>query len=308
MTKVNPLTDHQSVNITSRYPFCLTVLAERPCDTIELVLWGRQTVWTNQLQEGLGQVWEFQFLAAKYSSESGCVTLHSTPRSTKSKLSPEDKNALSITSRFDGGSEQATKFANLRDLLEAKYSGLAEVEARISSLQFYCQDEVIVFNKTGSTSDRLKENLDKLVYIGCGSCSRVLEQDQNGIYGQCPYCVVTNPQYKYSIGHFYKPLTLSLSDDHVSVEVDAFNSVISRLFPDFPARMLLQRTRAARDQGYGNSFVDSVNALVTKGRQCKTLVACRVVLDENSFIENRSFTLRKINISEGGFRSNLDRK
>ena len=264
----------------------------------------------NELQEGLGRVWEFQFLTAKYSSDSGCVTLHSTPKSTRSKLAPEDKNALSIMSRFDEDSEQARKFANLRDLLESKYSGLARVEARISLVQFHCQDEVIVLDQMGSTKDRLKENLEKLVYIGCGSCSRVLEQDQNSVYGQCSYCVVANPQYKYSIGHYYKPLTITLSDSHVSVEVEAFNSAISRFFLDFPAKTLLQRTAHAvsRDQSYVDSFVDSVDALITKGTQCKALVACRVVLDENSFIENRSFTLRQIDVSEGGFRSNLDGK
>lgn len=267
-------------------------------------------MWMNQLQEGLGRVWEFQFLTAKYRNDSGCMTLHSTPRSTKSKLSTEDKNALSIMSRFDEGSEQARKFANLRDLLEAKYSGLAEVEARISSVQFHCQDEVITLDQTGSTRDQLKENLEKLVYIGCGSCSRVLVQDQNGIYGQCSHCVVTNPQYKYSLGHYYKPLTICFSDAYVSIEVEAFNSVISRLFLDFPAKALLQITARAssRDQGYLDSFVERVDALVTKGSQCKALFACRVALDENSFIENRSFTLRQIDVSEGGFRSNLDGK
>lgn len=264
----------------------------------------------NQLQEGLGWVWEFQFLAAKYSSDGGHVTLNSTPRSTKSKLPPEDKNVLSIMSRFDKGSEQARKFTNLRDLLELKYSGLAEVEARISSVQFHCQDEVIVLDQMGSLKDRLKENLVKLVYIGCGSCSRILEQDQNGVYGQCSYCVVANPQYKYSIGHYYKPLTISLSDSYVSVEVDAFNSAISHLFLDFPAKTLLQRTAHAgsRDQSYVDSFVDSIDALITKGTQCKANIACRVALDENSFIENRSFTLRQIDVSEGRFYSNLDEK
>ena len=264
----------------------------------------------NQLQEGLGRVWEFQFLTAKYSSDCGHVTLHSTPRSTKSKLPPEDKNAVAILSRFDEGSEQARKFANLRDLLESKYSGLAEVEARISSVQFHCQDEVIVLDQMASTKDQLKENLEKLVYIGCSSCSRVLQQDQNGVYGQCSYCIVANPQYKYSIGHYYKPLTISLSDSYVSVEVDAFSSAISHLFLDFPAKTLLQKTAYAgsRDQIYVDSFVDSVDALITKGTQCKALVACRVALDENSFIENRSFTLRLINVLEGSFRSNLDEK
>lgn len=256
----------------------------------------------NQLQEGLGKVWEFQYLTAKYSSDSGCVSLHSTPRSAKSNLSPEDKNACSITSRFDKSSEEARKFASLCDLLEAKYSALAEVEAKISLVKFHCQDDVTIFDQTGATRDELKENLDKLVYIGCGSCSRLLIQDQNGVYGQCSHCVVTNPHYKYTIAHYYKPLTICLSDCHVSVEVEAFNSVISRLFEGFPAKTFQQRT-ATRDQSYVDSFVERVEALVTKGSQCTALIACRITLDENSFIENRSFTLQKLDVSESGFRS-----
>ena len=252
----------------------------------------------NQLQEGLGQVWEFQFLTAKYSGDSGYVCLHSTPRSTKSKLSSEDENARVITSRFNQSTEAARKFASLRDLLEAKYSGLAEVEAKISSVQFHCQDDVIIFDQTGSTRGELKANLEKLVYIGCGSCSRVLIQDQNGIYGQCSHCVVTNSRYKYTIAHYYKPMTICFSDRHVSVEVEAFDSVISRLFRDFPAKTLLQ--------SYVDSFAERVKALVSKGFQYKVLIACHISLDENSFIENRSFTLRKLDVLESGFRSRPD--
>ena len=258
----------------------------------------------NQLQEGLGKVWEFQYLTAKYNNDSGCVSLHSTPRTTKLKLSLEDKHACSITSRFDESAEEARKFVNLRDLLEAKYSGLAEVDAKICSVQFHCEDEIIILDQSGSARDQLKENLDKLVYIGCGSCSRVLLQDQNGVYGQCSYCVGTNSHYKYTIGHYYKPLTFCLSDCHVFVEVEAYNSVISRLFGDFPAKTLLQRTanRSSRDQSYEDSFVERVEALVTKEFQCKALIACRIALDENSFIEDRSFTLQNLDISESEFR------
>ena len=275
---------------------CFPVLTECPSDKIELFLWGRQAAWLNQLQEGLGQVWEFQFLTAKYNSDNGCMSLHSTPRSTKSKLRPKDKNAQCIMSRFHGGDKEAKKFANIRDLLESKYAGLAEVKARISSVHFNCQDEVITVDQNGSARDQLKENLHKLVYIGCGSCMRVLPQDQNGIYGQCSHCVVTNSHYKYTIAHYYKPLTVCLCDSHVSVEVEAFTSVTSRLFGDFPAKTLLQRTAntSLRDQSYVDSFVEHVGALV-KGTVCKAVVACCIEFDENSFIENRTFTLRQIN-------------
>ena len=87
----------------------------------------------NQLQEALGRVWEFQYLTAKYNSETGCVSLHSTPRSTKTKLSLEDKNASVLMSRFDESAKQRRKFANLCHLLESKYTGLAEVEAEVTS-------------------------------------------------------------------------------------------------------------------------------------------------------------------------------
>ena len=256
----------------------------------------------NQLQEGLGQVWEFQFFTAKCSDESGCVSLHSNPRSRKSKLSSEDKNARAIMSRFHEGTEEAKRFSSLRDLLEAKYSGLAEVEAKISSVQFRCQDEIIIFDQTGSRRDELKSKLEKLVYIGCGSCSRVLTQDQNGVYGQCTHCIVRNLHYKYTLGYYYKPLVVCLSDSHVTVEVEAYNSVIARLFGVSPAKMLLQRATdtSTHDHSYMDSFVESVEALFTKGGQYKALIACRIALDENSFIENRSFTLQKLGAVEIG--------
>ena len=265
---------------------------------MKLFLWGRQAAWMNQVQEGLGRVWAFQYLTARYNQETGCVSLHSTPRSTKTKLSPDDKNASLIMSRFDESVKETRKFANLFDLLESKYTGFAEVEAEITSLQFKCEsDDAFILHQTGSATDVLKEKIDKLVYLGCGSCSRALVQDQNGVLGQCSHCVVSNPPYKYTINYYYKPLTISLADSHVSLQMEAFSRVISRLFQDFPAKTLAQRTINVlpRDEKFVDSFVKHVASLV-KGVKCKVLVACHVTLDENSFVENRTFTLQEIDV------------
>lgn len=262
---------------------------------MEFFLWGRQAAWMNQLQEGLGRVWEFQYLTANYNADTGCVSLHSTPRSTKTKLSLEDKHACSVMSRFDEGDKQARKFPSLRDLLESKYTGLAELEAGITSLHFHREDEVIIVDQTGSATNQLKANIDKLVYIGCGSCSRALIQDQNGVYGQCAHCVTTDRHYEYTMSYYYKPLTIFFGDSHLSLQVEAFSRVISRLFSDFPAKALVQRTASAlsRDESFVDSFVKFVEAVV-KGVKRKVFVACHVILDENSFIENRTFTLQEI--------------
>ena len=279
------------------HPFSRPVLLERPGEQIQLFLWGKQAAWINQLQEGLERVWEFQCLTAKYNTDTGCASLHSTPRSTKAKLPLEDNNARSIMSRFDEGAKQARKFANLRDFLEAKYTGLAELEAGIISLQFNCENEVIIMDQTESATDQLKEKIDKLVYIGCGSCLRALVQDENGVYCQCSHCVATNPNYQYTISYHCKPLTMLLGDSHVSLQVKAFSRVISRLFHDFPAKTLAQRTAygLSRDKSFVDSFVRYTEALV-KGDKRKVLVACHVTLDENSFIENRTFTLQEIDV------------
>ena len=279
------------------HPFSRTVLVERPGDQIQLFLWGKQAAWMNQLHEGLGRVWEFQYLTARYNTDTGCASLHSTPRSTKTKLPLEDKNACSIMSRFDEGAKQARKFVNLRDFLEAKYTGLAELEARIISLQFNCENQVIIIDQTESATDQLKEKIDKLVYIGCGSCSRALLQDENGVYCQCSHCVATNPNYQYTISYHYKPLTMLLGDSHVSLQVEAFSRVISRLFHDFSAKTLAQRTTngLSHDKGFIDSFLRYTEAIV-KGGKHKVLVACHVNLDENSFIENRTFTLQEIDV------------
>ena len=252
----------------------------------------------NQLQEGLGRVWTFEYLTARYNQDAGCVSLHSTPRSTKTKLPPEDTNASLIMSRFDENVKKTRKFANLFDLLESKYAGLAEVKAEITSLQFQCEsDDAIILHKTGSATDLLKEKIDKLVYVGCGSCSRALDQDQNGVFGHCSHCVVTNPLYKYTINYYYKPLRISLADSSASLQVEAFSRGVSRLFQDFPAKTLTQRTINAlpRDENFVDSFVKHVGTLV-KDVKCKALLACHVTLDENSFVENRTFTLQEIDV------------
>lgn len=273
------------------------VLAERPGVEVQLFLWGRQAAWTNELQEGLGRVWEFQYLTAKYNTDAGCVSLHSTPRSTRTKLSLEDQNASLLLLRFDESGKKRRKFTTLFDLLESKYEGLAEVEAEVTLLQFHCDlDEALTVNQAASVTDQLKENIDKLVYVGCGSCSRALVQDQNGVYGQCSHCVVTNPHYKYTIDYYYRPLTVLLSDSHVSMQVEAFGRVISRLFQDFPAKTLAQKTANAlsRDpDSFVDRFVQYTSTLV-KGIKHKVLVSCHVTFDENSFIENRTFTLQEI--------------
>ncbi|PFX29101.1 Protein FAM35A [Stylophora pistillata] len=295
---------HEASSSSSTYRFDVqrltkvsTVLSDRPSEEVELFLWGRQAAWENQLREGLGQVWEFQFLTAKFNSDSGCMTLHSTPRSTKYKLNPKDKNSQCFMSRFNGGGKETTKFVNIRDLLESKYTGLAEFNAKISSVRFNCANEVIVVShgQIESANTKLRDKLAKIVYIGCGSCSRVLPQDQNSVYGQCSHCIVTDANYEYTIDHYYKPLIICLSDSHLSVEVEAFNDVTTGLFRDFPAKTLWQRTANAssRDSSYSDGFLECVGALV-KGEIYKSIVACRIELDENSFVENRYFTLRAI--------------
>lgn len=234
------------------------VLAERPGDMIKLFLWGRQAKWMNQIQEGLGRVWEFKYVTAKYSTDTGCVSLHTTPRSTKTKLVAEDKNARLIVPRFEYNAHQRRKFSNLSDLLGSKYIGLAEVDAGITSLQFHCEsDKTIIVDQTESAINQLKGKIDKLVYIGCGSCSRALVQDHNGVYGQCVYCVVANPGYQYAIDYYYKPLTIFVNDSCVALHVEAFSRVVSRLFEQFPAKSLAQKpvNASSHDSEFEDSFI-----------------------------------------------------
>ena len=275
------------------------VLAEAHNDTIQLSLWGRQATWVNHLQEGLGQVWEFQFLTAKYGRDLGCVCLHSTPRSTKTKLPPDDKLAMAILSRFSNihGGGKTRRFSTLGDLLEAKYLGLIEVEARISSLRFRCDDEEpITVDKRGQAANLLKGKIHKLVYVGCGLCARLLAQDQNDVYGQCTHCVLKNPAYNYTINYYFRPLIICLCDSWGSIKVDACNDSVSRLFRDFPANTLALRSahESSRDHTNFSGFFELVDSLIEKKQPQSFVVICRTRLDENSFVEDCSFTLQNI--------------
>ena len=245
----------------------------------------------------MGRVWEFRYLTAKYNTDAECVSLHSNPRSTKMKLPVDDKNASSFMLRFDETAKPTKTFANVHDLLESKYTGLAELEAEITSLHFHCEDEVVVVDETMPWTEKLKKTIDKLVFIGCGSCSRALVQDKNGVYCQCSHCVVANPSYQYTTSYYYKPLTLVLGDSRTSLQVEAFGCVISRLFHDFPAKTLIQT--AANGLSDDKSFVDSFVAFIkdiVKNLKCKVTVACHLTVDENSFIEDRTFTLQQIEL------------
>ena len=213
------------------------------------------------------------------------------------KLPVDDKNASSLMLRFDGTAKPTKTFANVHDLLESKFTGLAELEAEITSLQFHCKDEVVVVDGTVPSTETLKKAIDKLVFIGCGSCSRALVQDKNGVYCQCSHCVVANPSYRYTTKYYYKPLTLVLGNSRTSLQVEAFGCVISRLFYDFPAKMLVQSAAKglSDDKNFVDSFVTFIKALV-KNPKCKVTVACHLTVDENSFIEDRTFTLQQIEL------------
>lgn len=213
------------------------------------------------------------------------------------KLPLDDKYASSLMLRFDGTAKPTKRFANVHDLLESKYTGLAELEAEITSLQFHCKDEVVVVDETVPSTENLKKTIDKLVFIGCGSCSRALVQDKNGVYCQCAHCVVANPSYQYTTSCYYKPLTLVLGDSRTSLQVEAFGSVISHLFHDFPAKILIQTAvkGLSDDKSFVDSFVTFIKALV-KNLKCKVTVACHLTVDENSFIEDRTFTLQQIEL------------
>ena len=213
------------------------------------------------------------------------------------KLPVDDKNASSFMLRFDETAKPTKTFANVHDLLESKYTGLAELEAEITSLQFHCKDEVVV-DETVPSTETLKKTIGKLVFIGCGSCSRALVQDKNGVYCQCSHCVVANPSYQYTTSYYYKPLTLVLGDSRTSLQVEAFVCVISRLFHDFPAKTLIQTAAngLSDDKSFVDSFVPFIKALV-KNLKCKVTVACRLTVDENSFIEDRTFTLQQIELT-----------
>lgn len=275
------------------------VLAERPGDMIKLSLWGRQSQWMNQLQEGLGSVWEFQYLAVKYNADAGCVSLHTTPRSTKTKLiTDEDRTAKLIGAQSHESANDRRKFSSVRDLLQSKYTGLAEIKADIASLQFHCgQDEIIVIDQTTRSYNQLKYKIGKLVYIGCGSCSRALDQDHNGVYGQCVHCVTANPDYQYTVDYYYKPVRLLVRDACAALTIEAFSRVVSCLFKDYPAKssMRKQVDASSHDDSFVESFIAFLNSLVN-GVKHKMLIACHVDVDENSFVKNRSFTLLEIEV------------
>jgi hypothetical protein len=126
-----------------------------------------------------------------------------------------------------------------------------------------------------------------LTYVGCSSCFRPLAQDKNEIYGQCSHCVYHKPGYNYKVARYYRTFTLSFKDSEGNIEVNVKHSAACKLFKGIQAKHLIQSKNSCKV----NEFVERVKELVSCREECRFIFSCHTILDENSFVVSRSFTL-----------------
>lgn len=269
--------------------FLSSDFSDSPGQDIKLCLWGQQAGWVSGMQAGIRQVWEMLYVIAKYDNDSSSVVLHSTPKSSKRKLAKDDPNSSKILTRFaEHGVGKTCKFQSILELFEAKYSGNAEIEACVSSLSFQISNSSLVISGEQDVK-HLRVDPQKLVYTGCGTCLRPLNQDKNHVYAQCSFCVANNPQYESTISHCYKPFTVCLRDAKGTVSIEVMHDGALRLFQGFPARQLAMQSR---EENLQNEFFRSVHDLLVSEKPRTFTLLCHTALDENGFVEHRHFSLR----------------
>ncbi|XP_031561539.1 shieldin complex subunit 2-like [Actinia tenebrosa] len=277
-----------------RLPKIRIIFAESPDEEIIVSLWGRQAEWLNDLRTAEGTVWELQYLTAKHDASSESMVLHTTPKSTKSKLTEENLEAKRLLSIFgDFFFSEVKTFKSIKELLEAKFSGSAEISGFISTIVFYSDTNEALNIKSPQDAEALNEWLPRLTFIGCALCFRTLTKDKNQIYGQCKHCVHHKPDYTYRIERFYRNCTVRIKDSGVDIEVDVKHDSACKLFKGIEAKQLV-KTKQHPNPCTFNNFAERVKELVSMREKCRFILSCHTVLDENSFVVSRTFTLMDI--------------
>lgn len=222
---------------------------------------------------------------------SGALYLHTTPRTTRQKLAKHEQHAAEILGCFENSpSRKIQQFHSIRNLLEAKYTGLAKIIASIHSFVLHSKDIELVI----TTSD-WEENFKKLellsnncvlLYLGCSACTRKLKQDSNGIYGQCMYCVNQTVNYTYSSSYYYMPFHICLRDNTGMIMVHVSPLAACKLLEQVPAKVFSHKKGETFIKDFGILLKD----LLFREPQ-EYVFECCAILDENSFVEQRTFNL-----------------
>ena len=245
------------------------------------------------LQESIGWVWELRYLMAKSNTSSGTMYLHTTPKTTKQRLEKHHSSASQILSHFEEGThKKAKKFPSMKELLGAKYNGLAEVSASIYSFSFSSGPPELVITLS-DWDNNLKEHtqfIESCVYLGCSVCARRLNQDENGVYCQCVHCVANTVNYTYSCNYYYKPFEICLHDNTGMITVQITPGAADKLLCPIPAKVFSHKKGVPCSEKCVGDFIALVKRLLSSGQQA-FLLMCHTVLDENSFVEQRTFSL-----------------
>lgn len=271
--------------------FSFVVFAESPDKEIIVTLWGRQAEWLIDLRTAVGTVWELQYLTAKHDASSGTIVLHTTPKSTKTKLTEENLEAKRLLSILGDIPSEVKTFKSIKDLLDAKFSGSAEISGFISAIVFYSDTNGTLNIKSTQDVEILNDCFPHLTYIGCALCFRPLTQDKNQIYGQCSHCVDHKPDYNYRVARFYRNFTVRMKDSGGDIEVDVKHGSACKLFKGIEANQLVKLHQKSCKI---DEFLERVKELVSNREKCRMILSCHTVLDENSFVISRNFTFMDI--------------
>ncbi|XP_064390305.1 shieldin complex subunit 2-like isoform X3 [Halichondria panicea] len=196
------LSNHSLVHFRARLLSMVTdkvlVLSDVPDKEFCLYLVGvDSSLWSPQLRGGLGRVWEFTYLTSSPDTltQGGC-TLHATSRSQLRVLDKDCQVSMDILKLFplegDCGTGLVTKGMSISDVLLGKSSGVYQLKARAERVEFIDGASLSLESVCDlSPSSLVQELFQSCIYVGCGSCSNFLSQDENGVYRQCMPCLLS---------------------------------------------------------------------------------------------------------------------
>ncbi|XP_007437799.1 protein FAM35A [Python bivittatus] len=262
-----------------------------------LVIWGDAAAQCLQLQRKKDHIWEFRYLFVKHSPVSGDLELHTTPWSVLECLFDDDRRALAFKEKFERNVEELMKMSTLAAHLEEKCSGIIQVKASISKLNFMnaslsCGQRVF---DADTSLQHIFASLPLITYMGCAKCGHELQADDNEIYKQCLTCLPFN-----KVKIFYRPAVMTVEDGGYEISIQVGSELMERIFLNIPAEWLKKIIEPSSDTTYGMIVADLCHSLITDPKATYVLtIRSRFVLDENSFPLEKDFQLLSFHLDLG---------
>ncbi|XP_077989467.1 uncharacterized protein LOC144443796 [Glandiceps talaboti] len=193
--------------------------------------------------------------------------------------------------------------SSLRQIIVSRFTGLAEVEVKLTSIRLATQDDDIddvsmVTIDHHTAMEILLKLLRKNKYIGCSRCHQQLKQDNNNVYLMCSRCVPRSNSNEPPHCQCFRTMYFSLTNDSYTVECEVspscINKVVLGIVPDLVTSKLGLTCFNTAAKENTEKLALCLTHLLEPAVTIQCNLHCYTPMDENSVPLDRTFHLHNV--------------